>query len=407
MSISVADNFSYQGAKPLDARFQFSSVANMKAAAEASLYNGCLAYVTATKKYYSYDSSNSVDTTTGRWREYQSGSGEDAKAYHTDDTAETTLADADYFPFYDSSATAKKKTLWSNIKSSLKTYFDTLYNKYSLPTATDSVLGGVKIGENMTITDGVINPSYTIVANKFNKSDIYSTTEKVIGCWTDGRPIYQKLISYLMPEVTTDGVRVVGSPVSIGASIQECVGIKGLLRIGTTTDTSNFIEYNNRFVRAVVSNNTASSNKNTLIVTSSAQQFNNQVCYFIIQYTKTTDASNSFKYADENDYSTNEKIVGTWIDDKLIYQRTYSIGALPNATYKDTSTGLSNITCIKVWGWTYHSSGVMLPITSGYPDGSSSIAVSVRGNGSTIRVITGTDRTTWTPTYVTIQYTKN
>ena len=69
MSISVADNFSYQGTKPLDARFQFSSVANMKAAAEATLYNGCLAYVTATKTYYTYDSSNSVDSTTGRWRE--------------------------------------------------------------------------------------------------------------------------------------------------------------------------------------------------------------------------------------------------------------------------------------------------------------------------------------------------
>ena len=49
------------------------------------------------------------------------------KAYLTDDTAETTIDDADYFPFYDSSATNKKKTLWSNIKSVLKTYFDTLY----------------------------------------------------------------------------------------------------------------------------------------------------------------------------------------------------------------------------------------------------------------------------------------
>ena len=47
--------------------------------------------------------------------------------YGTDDTAETTIDDADYFPFYDSSATAKRKSLWSNIKSVLKTYFDTLY----------------------------------------------------------------------------------------------------------------------------------------------------------------------------------------------------------------------------------------------------------------------------------------
>ena len=42
-------------------------------------------------------------------------------------TAETALVDADYVPFYDTSATSHRKTLWSNIKSVLKTYFDTLY----------------------------------------------------------------------------------------------------------------------------------------------------------------------------------------------------------------------------------------------------------------------------------------
>ena len=44
-------------------------------------------------------------------------------AYVTGDAAETTLDDADYVPFYDTSATAKKKTLWSNIKSVLGKLF--------------------------------------------------------------------------------------------------------------------------------------------------------------------------------------------------------------------------------------------------------------------------------------------
>jgi hypothetical protein len=44
-----------------------------------------------------------------------------------DQTVETAIADADYFTFYDTSAAANRKTLWSNIKSVLKTYFDTLY----------------------------------------------------------------------------------------------------------------------------------------------------------------------------------------------------------------------------------------------------------------------------------------
>lgn len=73
MSINIADNFQYRGNKPLDSRVTYSTVADMKAVAEADLYDGCEAYVTATKKFYSYDSSNSVDATTGKWRERESG----------------------------------------------------------------------------------------------------------------------------------------------------------------------------------------------------------------------------------------------------------------------------------------------------------------------------------------------
>ena len=58
--------------------------------------------------------------------------------YSTADTAETDLQDADYFPFYDSSVTAKRKTLWSNIKAKLKSYFDTIYGAIT-PTPASSI----------------------------------------------------------------------------------------------------------------------------------------------------------------------------------------------------------------------------------------------------------------------------
>ena len=43
------------------------------------------------------------------------------------DTTETTPLNADEFPFWKASGTALKKVLWSTIKSTLKTYNDTLY----------------------------------------------------------------------------------------------------------------------------------------------------------------------------------------------------------------------------------------------------------------------------------------
>jgi hypothetical protein len=42
-------------------------------------------------------------------------------------SAETDIADADTIPFYDASASAGRKTTWSNLKSILKAYFDALY----------------------------------------------------------------------------------------------------------------------------------------------------------------------------------------------------------------------------------------------------------------------------------------
>lgn len=76
-------------------------------------------------------------------------------------SAKASVVDNDGVVILDSAASnGTKKLLWSVIKSTLKTYFDTLYNKYTLPTASSSTLGGVKIGSGIAISNGVI--SYTL-----------------------------------------------------------------------------------------------------------------------------------------------------------------------------------------------------------------------------------------------------
>lgn len=66
-------------------------------------------------------------------------------------TAEAALADGDYFPFYDTSASAHRKTLWSNIKAKLKAYFDTVYALIPLKGESDPT----------TSTAGVVGQFYT------------------------------------------------------------------------------------------------------------------------------------------------------------------------------------------------------------------------------------------------------
>ena len=75
MALTLGDNFSYMGSKPLDARLKYDTVAAMKAMADSILYDGCLAYCAATDKTYQWKSTNPVDPDLGKWREFTSGSG--------------------------------------------------------------------------------------------------------------------------------------------------------------------------------------------------------------------------------------------------------------------------------------------------------------------------------------------
>lgn len=61
---------------------------------------------------------------------------------------------------------------------------------YTLPIASDTVLGGVKIGNGLSIeNDGKLNVNSTV------SSEVqYSTTEKRIGTWVDGTALFEKTL---------------------------------------------------------------------------------------------------------------------------------------------------------------------------------------------------------------------
>ena len=69
MSLQIADNFSYKGKKPLDARLVCNDIPDMLALPTSTIYDGIIVYVVAQKKFYTYDSNNTVDPTLQKWRE--------------------------------------------------------------------------------------------------------------------------------------------------------------------------------------------------------------------------------------------------------------------------------------------------------------------------------------------------
>lgn len=73
MALRIGDNFNYQGQKPNFERDRFLTLAEMKEYPETSIDDGHLSYCVEDGKRYEFKSTNSIDETTGRWREFKSG----------------------------------------------------------------------------------------------------------------------------------------------------------------------------------------------------------------------------------------------------------------------------------------------------------------------------------------------
>lgn len=103
-----------------------------------------------------------------------------------------------------------------------------------------------------------------------------------------------------------------------------------------------------------------------------------------------------------SNYSTTEHKVGKWIDGSDLYEKTVSCGALPNASSKTFTHGITNISkIVDIKG--YATDGTWsLPLPFA---GDSTSAISVYANASQIRFVSGADRTSYT-TYITLRYTK-
>lgn len=161
-------------------------------------------------------------------------------------------------------------------------------------------------------------PAYV---NMFRKSDIYDGTEKVIGGWF-GKPLYQKTISATMPDGTNQGYKEIETTVTdldIMVDIH-CVSYDATNNIMVPSATYGSSQYE----RGI-----SYSRASEKIALYAGTNRSSETAYITMRYTKTSDAADSFNNIDANSYSTDERVVGTWIDGKPIYQKTYT-GTTPS-----------------------------------------------------------------------------
>lgn len=108
-------------------------------------------------------------------------------------------------------------------------------------------------------------------------------------------------------------------------------------------------------------------------------------------------------------YSTEEKIIGTWIDGKPLYRKTIDCGSLPIATRKVVPHGISNLKIIADWkGTFYNSSYTQAPIPYIVTESQTiyvNYHVSIEATINNIILYTGIDRSGYNA-YITLDYTK-
>ena len=152
---------------------------------------------------------------------------------------------------------------------------------------------------------------------------IYSEAEMEIGVWTDGKPLYQKTIS-----LTNVTLNVGNTNVDVSyLNADKIIGIiDGYAVYGTTTIALPF-GLGGSYAIAM----TASSNSNITIVRGGSSLATTLI-QFTLRYTKTTDQPGSGTWTPQGvpaiHYSTEEQVVGMWIDGSTIYKKTLYVASL-------------------------------------------------------------------------------
>lgn len=376
-------------------------------------------------KIYLYDKTATASATTGKFKEFSGGSG-GSEVFSTtetlsdeiNDTTTVLAADLPGVSFSDITVgitlirddkgtvglvTAKNGTTDVTVTTATTSTPTKELTQAEYDALTEAEK---KNGTIYFITDNYVGSTYVGAYDT-----IYSTTERVVGSYM-GKPLYQKT---LVNNNATSG--------------------RVSLQMGTIPDTDTIFITNGFYINASsqmapigdsLSVNTSGrgigvTNLQYASYATVGKQYGVQVYYgestassktvITVQYTKTTDTTSPVEYASPNDYSTSEKIVGTWIDGKPIYQKTIDCGALPSGTYKDVPSGITNVKrVISFEGYSYASGDNRsrpVQIASG-DTAAAGVEISYVGDTNSIRLNSNTPWGSWgyNETYVTIKYTK-
>lgn len=309
MALTIGDNFSYQGAKPLDTRLQYATIAEMVSKADSTLYDGIIAYCKADSKNYQWKSTNTVDPILGKWREFQSGGGGASELANLDDVDLDAPTDGEVLK-YDATeekwvngedvggAGRAKSSAIAPVFDDTETYAagdrvmyeDELYVFNTAHTGAWDAADADKSDVDSEIPDKLTSQQMQDIKDAFSGMNKgaplrmmnYSTDEQVVGTWIDGKPLYQKTYDLTLPSTTKTA--------SVLTTINNIANMKIRNMFGLVDGSVNAAPYVN-VDRSYIGQETPVwiRQNGEIAITSYSSEFVNAKLFLTIQYTKTTD----------------------------------------------------------------------------------------------------------------------
>ncbi len=167
---------------------------------------------------------------------------------------------------------------------------------------------------------------------------IYSLDEREIGVWTDGKPLYEK--TYIFSSTLTlyrNTWTVISALDDIASVVDKVISGDGYFYVSAGGGYQPLaIQYSEGHIQAQIARYIESSN----------------ITQMTIRYTKSTDTAGSGIWTPQGvpavHFSTNEHIIGTWIDGSTLYEKTlYHAGGVSGNV--NIYHGVTNIDKVISW----------------------------------------------------------
>lgn len=215
---------------------------------------------------------------------------------------------------------------------------------------------------------------------------IYSLEEREIGVWTNGKPLYEKTF---VIDTITDGITYVDSVITSDMEIKHTKGFYIFKSDGTVAPNPH--RSGDSRYQCILSSLGYSNGHGYIDMVLGDGRIGAFSGVFTIRYIKTTDTPGSGTWTPQGvpavHYSTDEQVIGTWIDGSTIYEKVIDVGSdvqVSSSQWTESSITILNLNKI-IEAKSTNDGGTLYPLMATHTNGAIRLLACRDGNPAFLR----------------------